>query len=331
MSAFTGIDLSQLPAPSIVEVLDFETILQQMKDQLNVLQPLLFADTSSTPTIKEAELVTGENGEQYWRVPYDPDVSGLLYLDLESEPAVKQLEVAAFRELLIRQRFNEAALGVMLAYAQGSDLEQVGAFWGVARLVLDPGQPEADPPVAPTYESDTDYRARIQLAPEGLSTAGPEGSYIFHSLSADADVKDAAAASPSAGNVTVTVLSRTGDGTAPQGTLDAVEAALNTDSIRPLTDNVTVESATIVNYTVDADLTIAPGPDSALVIDAAEAAVTEYVDKRHKLGVKVAVSGLLAALHVEGVEFVTLTLPASDIDTLADEAAYATLITVSEA
>ena len=46
------------------------------------------------------------------------------------------------------------------------------------------------------------------------SVAGPTGAYEFHALSADGDVKDAAATSPAPGEVVVTVLSRTGDGAA---------------------------------------------------------------------------------------------------------------------
>lgn len=64
---FTAVDLSQLPAPSVVETLDFETILQAMLDDL---------------------------------LARDPDFSALV----ESDPAYKILEVAAYRELLLRQR-----------------------------------------------------------------------------------------------------------------------------------------------------------------------------------------------------------------------------------
>ena len=81
-------------------------------------------------------------------------------------------------------------------------------------------------------ESDADFRRRIILAPEGYSVAGPEGAYIFHALSADPDVLDASATSPTPGEVVVTVLSRTGDGTAPPELLATVEAAGSADDVR---------------------------------------------------------------------------------------------------
>ncbi len=43
-------------------------------------------------------------------------------LELESEPATKLLQENAYRELLLRQRINEAAQAVMVAYAMGGDL-----------------------------------------------------------------------------------------------------------------------------------------------------------------------------------------------------------------
>ena len=49
---------------------------------------------------------------------------------------------------------------------------------------------------------------------EGFSTAGPDGAYLFHSLSAHGQVLDASVYSPTPGYVVVSVLSRDGDGTA---------------------------------------------------------------------------------------------------------------------
>ena len=57
---------------------------------------------------------------------------------LESEPIVKLLEENAYRELIFRQRINEAAKAVMVAYAIDGDLDQLGANNGVSRLTLTP-------------------------------------------------------------------------------------------------------------------------------------------------------------------------------------------------
>jgi len=144
VSSYTAIDLSQLPPPTIVEPLSFEAIYESMKETLNGQQPLLFTSTSREPVVLEAEQVTDENGDLYFRVP--AVVDNLLYVQLESDPSAKILGVCAYRESLLRQRVNESLRAVMLAYAHGADLDQHGANYNLQRLVVDPGDPEATPP-----------------------------------------------------------------------------------------------------------------------------------------------------------------------------------------
>lgn len=290
--SFTAVDLSQLAAPDVVETLDFETTLAAM-----------VADLQSR----------------------DPAYTALV----ESDPAYKILEVAAYRETLIRQRVNDGAQAVMLAYAGGADLDQIAANYNVERLVLDPGDPDAIPPVAPTLESDTALRRRVQLSFEGFSTAGPIGAYVFHALGADPDVLDVAVDSPAPGEVVVTILSRDGDGTASAGLLSAVDAVLSSDDVRPLTDDVTVQAATIVEYTVTASLTILTGPDGSVILAQAQAALAAYIAETQRLGRDVTRSGLFAALHQPGVQNVTLTAPAADVVIAADEASFCTATSVT--
>ncbi|MRT52098.1 baseplate assembly protein, partial [Xylella fastidiosa subsp. multiplex] len=71
----------------------------------------------------------------------------------------------------------------------------------------------------------------IVLAPEGYSVAGPEGAYIYHAISAHADVLDVSATSPTPGDVIITVLSRSANGQPSQDVLDAVMAAVNQESV----------------------------------------------------------------------------------------------------
>ena len=290
--AFTVIDISQLTAPKVVESLDFETIFDSM------LADLLQRDETFTALV-------------------------------ESDPAYKILEVCAYRELLIRQRVNEAAKAVMLAYATGADLDQLGANVGVQRLVITPADETTVPPTPAVMESDADFRARIQLSPEGYTTAGSEGSYVFHGLGASSDVKDVQATSPDPGKVTVYVLSRTGDGTAPQTTIDAVTSTLNGETIRPMTDQVTVLSANIVEYTIEAVLTLFPGPDSSVVLQSAIDAVTTYAETQRRIGYDVPLSGLYRALHQPGVQNVTLISPAASLVLGDGQASFCTNINVT--
>ena len=289
-STFTAVDLSRLPAPNVIEQIDFETLLSAALANLRAL---------------------------------DSTFDALV----ESDPAYKVLQVCIYRETLLRQNFNERLRGMMLAYAQQAQLDHLGALMGVSRLVLDPGDPTNG--IDPTMESDADLRHRIQLAPEGFSVAGPEGAYIYHALSADAGVLDASATSPTPGEVVVTVLARAGDGTASEALLASVDEALASDDVRPMTDRVLVQSAQIVPYTVEAALHTYAGPDSALVLATAKERLSTYVSESHRLGRDVALSGIMAALHAEGVQRVVLSSPAADIVVDRTQAAYCTDILVT--
>ncbi|KPU83533.1 baseplate assembly protein [Marinosulfonomonas sp. PRT-SC04] len=294
MSVFSAINLADLPAPDVVETLDYESILADLKADLVMRHP----------DLAEA-------------------------LSLESEPVVKLLEVVAYREIVLRQRVNDAARANMLAFSVGADLENLGALFGVVRGVIQEADPSAIPPMPAIVEDDTRLRTRIQLALEGFSTAGPVGAYIFWGLSASPDVKDVGVTSPAPGQVEITVLSRIGDG-APSGALIAtVASALNADDVRPLTDQVFVKAATITAYSVEASLTLYDGPDSALVVAAANAAVATYVETNHRLGRDITVSGLHAALHQSGVQNVALAAPAASLVIAADTAAHCTSITIT--
>lgn len=293
------IDLSQLPAPQIIEVPDFEALFAERKAAFVVLYP-----------VDEQDAVRRT-------------------LDLESEPVTKLLQENTYREILLRQRINEAAQAVMVAYAMGGDLDQLAAINNVKRLTIIPGDPTAIPPVQAVMESDTDLRQRIPAAMEGLSVAGPSAAYEFHARSADGRVADASAISPTPANVTVTILSREGDGTAAADLLAVVAAALNDESVRPVADRVTVQSASIVNYTINAQLYLYPGPEAEPIKAAAIERLQSYIKAQARLGRDIRRSAIYGALHVEGVQRVELTAPAVDVVLDKSKAAYCTTATVT--
>ncbi|AIR65080.1 baseplate assembly protein [Cedecea neteri] len=278
-----AIDLSQLPPPQIVDEPDFETLLAMRKAAFIALYP---AD--------EREAVRRT-------------------LSLESEPVTKLLQESSYRELLLRQRINEAAKAVMVAYASGNDLEQLAANYNVNRQIVSPADTDAVPPVAAVMEADEALRRRTQSAFEGLSVAGPTAAYKFHAVSADGRVADASAISPAPAEVVLTVLSTQGDGTAAPDLLAVVERALNSENVRPVADRVTVRSAQIVPYSVDATIYFYPGPEAEPIIAAAKASLQKYIASQGRLGRDIRRSAIYAALHVEGVQRVELTAPAADV------------------
>lgn len=292
------IDLSRLPRPKVIEELDFETILEERKQKL-------------------LSLVPGDRREEVEET-----------LALESEPLTIQLQESAYRELVWRKRVNEAAVANMLAYASDEDLDNLVANFDTERLMIDPGDPEAIPPVPPTYETNESLRLRSQQSWEGLSVAGPTGAYEYHALSADGRVSDANADSPLPAEVTVTLLSTEGDGTASQEIIDIVSDALSAEDIRPVGDRLTVQSAAIVNYQVEATLYVYPGPEQEPILEAAQDSLTQYVSEQRRIGRDIRISALHAALHVEGVQRVELAQPLADLVLDGTEAAYCTAISV---
>ncbi|WP_164106476.1 baseplate assembly protein [Serratia marcescens] len=293
------IDLSQLPAPIVVEVLDYEDILAERKATLISLYP-------------------EEQREAVART-----------LSLESEPIVKLLQENAYREVILRQRVNDAAKAVMLAYSTGEDLDQLGANFNTPRLVITPADESTIPPTPAIMETDEDYRLRLQDAFESMSTAGSAGSYRFHARSADGRVADVTAISPSPANVTVTVLSRDGDGTASPELLQVVRDALNDEDVRPVADRVIVQSAKIAPYVIEAVLYLYPGPEVAPILDTANKRLRAYVQNMRRLGRSIRRSSMNAALTVEGVEHVEIIKPAADIVLDKTQAGYCTGVNIT--
>lgn len=277
------IDLSQLPAPEVIEVPDFETLLTERKEALIALYP-------------------AEEQAAVRRV-----------LALESDPMMKTLQENTYREILLRQRINEAAQAVMVAYALGSDLDQLAANHNVQRLTVTPADPDAVPPVDAVMETDDALRVRVPEAFEGLSVAGPTAAYEFHAKSADGRVQDVSATSPSPASVLITVLSREGNGEAAGDLLATVDTALNAETVRPVADRVTVQGATIHDYSVKAKLHLFDGVAAGPCLEAANAQLAAYLTEQKKLGRSVRRESYGAVLRVPGVDWVEMIEPAADI------------------
>lgn len=98
-------------------------------------------------------------------------------------------------------------------------------------------------------EEDEPYRARIQLAPEHFSVAGPEGAYRYHTLAVHPDIAECAVWCPKPGFVDVRPI-MTGGELPPEEILAAVREKLSNKTIRPLTDTVIVAAPEVVPYKI---------------------------------------------------------------------------------
>lgn len=261
-----SIDLSKLPAPEVIAPLDYESILTSLQDDFASRWP------------------------DYSHEPHDP--------------VTKALEVAAYRELILRARINDAARANLLAFAVGADLDHLGAFYGVERL---------------EGEADEDLRRRIQLRITGWG-AGNTDYYRYHALSADPRVVDAWVDTPEPGRVRVAVLPQNGD----EAIVDTVRTALNRDDVRLISDRLDVVSARPVPVAIHARLYLRP--DAPDVLTAAEQSLRDAFAQTAGLGWDVALSWIVARLHVPGIKRVELLSPADNI--IIDNDAYAVLADV---
>ncbi|WP_114154056.1 baseplate assembly protein [Chromobacterium haemolyticum] len=309
-----AIDLTRLPAPAVIESLDYETLLAQYKAKLLQLAPAELRDSLAAS------------------------------LQLESESLTLFLELAAYLDLLQRQRINEAAKASLLAYATGADLDNRAADYGVQRLLIEPANLDVNPPTEAIWESDDALRSRAQMALEGLSVAGSRGAYAFHALRASGDIAGTFIDSPTfraitmapaiaaqlpagaivlscdyaagldhplPGDVSIAVLPRQG---VTGADLPArVEQLLRDDDIRPITDRPRALLGQPTRFEVDARLELEHGPDIEVVQRAARSSLDALLANIRKLGGEVARSALYGALHVQGVRRVDLRAPADDI------------------
>lgn len=304
------IDLARLPAPQVVEPLDFEATLSALKADLAARAPEL------APV-----------------------------LALESEPLVKLLEVAAWRETVLRARINDAARAVMLPWSTGSDLDNLAARYDIARL---PG------------EDDERFRRRVLIGYHALSAAGSAQSWMLRALSVSVDIRQVDVWADRPGRVKVCLLARAQDradamtadeiavghvlfGQHPQANgspamrwrvarasdpiVAQVAQALLAEDVRPLTVEVDVTVARVLPVAVHATLVHPPGPDSALLADQARLRI-EALARQTAFRVDLTRAQIIAAAMGDGIRDVVLHEPADDVSAGTGELPVITSITI---
>lgn len=254
-------DLSRLPPPSIIDPLDFEQILEAMKADLAVR----------------------------W-----PEFDALL----ESDPAMKLLEVEAYRELLLRARVNDVFLSRLLAFATGSNLDHVGAFWEVARL---------------DGEGDEPFRERIALTNKGRSTGGSKYWYEAAARRADVRVKSATAWRETLlPTIHIAILSTDNGGIPSSDILAAVNAEVQSDAVRLISDTVIVEAAVSQVTDIEADLWLLPSATGNLV-EQIKTSVREAWEAEAGIGFDLELSWLQSRMHLSGVKRVQVNAPPASV------------------
>ena len=281
------VDFSQLPEPNLIQELDYESIFNERKEKFIALYP-----------------ATEQN---QWRT----------ILNRESDPVVKVLQENAYLELLYRNKCNADARSLLLAYAEGSDLDHLALTeYGLIRLIVTPADNSVVPPSPAIYESDERLRERCLLSFDGMNTAGSANAYRYFALSADGRVDGIKVKSdeetPCFLDIVITQVDSE-NGAASAELIQIVQTALDPDTVRPVGDRPTVKSSIATNYQIEATLYVGKNAEDALLLEAANIRLDKYIKNAQKNGESIYLSAIYAALHVDGIERVQIISPTADL------------------
>lgn len=302
MSVYNAINLTGLAAPNVLMPLDFEATIASLRAEVSA------------------------------KFPDDHPIQAAL--TLESEPINKVIEAFAYRLVLKDAQINTKARAIMLAFATGSDLDHIGVtYYRLERKLIQAEDLTTIPPTPAVYETDEDYRYRLALSVEAMTTAGSAGSYEFHALSASPDVHSVTVHSPAptevdvylAGQIDGDVLEQAGKtvGVSAEAVTD-IYNALTADDVRPLTDLVRVQSATAKAYRIEATVYVKNGISPQLILAQGLTALRQYLTDNFKPNARVATSRIIGALDVTGVSRIEMTEPLTDVIPAIGEVAHCT-------
>jgi phage-related baseplate assembly protein len=269
------IDLSQLPPPDVVEVPEFQTLVDEYVDWLAARDPLL-AQLDQHP----------------------------------ADPAWHVVHLLAYRELLLREKINDGVRSLLLGTSWGTNLDHLGVPEGVERrstetetgaVVLEPDDDyrhrihlrkrAIGAGVIEAYESAAlAADARVSTV---LATSPDPATVVLEWVPAIGVDPD--------------------DYETIQSAVEAAIADVSAPW-RMIGDRVTVTRATPTTWDVVGTLLIEPGPDPATVVASAIAALRAYDLASRRPRHPRVMSAIHAALTVVGVVGVVLTSPSSTVD-----------------
>lgn len=253
-----------LPAPDIIEPLDFEAILAG-----------LMADAA----------------DRFAAAGIAYDVG-----NLETDPVKIVLEAAAYREVLLRARVNDAARANILPFSRGVDLDYLAGFYDVVRL------PD---------ETDARLRQRVLLAIQGRSTAGPEERYMAVTMAADPRIAACRVYLVDGGPKLRIALLSSEDGGAPDADMiEAVTDAVTAPGVRVVNDVIEVVAAVSVVAPVTAKMWLLPDAPVDLVAALPQVLADAWMAEGG-IGFDLDPDWISARLFVAGVSDVEIVAPAS--------------------
>lgn len=160
-------------------------------------------------------------------------------------------------------------------------------------------------------ETDESLAERVFLAPSSYSVAGPDDAYIYWTKTYNTDIGSVKPTSPDPCEVVIYILMK--DGSIPAaGVVSGLQAFLQDGNIRPLTDQVTVATPTVKNFSISLTYYInrSDSAQAATIQSEVAKAVNDYVTwQTTEIGKDINPSELIKRVVAAGAKRVTVTAP----------------------
>jgi phage-related baseplate assembly protein len=254
---------------------------------------------------------------------YDPPSAAQYDVEnLEFDPIKINQEACTYFELLLRDRVNQAARAVTLAFAIGTDLEAIASRYpgGVPRL---------------EGESDERYRRRIWLSPNTLSPHGTAEAYEYWALTALPLLRDVTAIKAVAHDYypTIVISCLMGleydDPRPTQQQLVLVRSYIQDLSRMGLTDVISVSGPKVKEtaYNINVYLYHGTIPDQAIAQITSN--LQQLIVNQYWLGHDHTHTAIHAVCALPGVHHIEILEPATDIYIPSDWVVKVTAITLT--
>jgi len=300
-----------------------QALTDRLTERISILLPANLQPMVVLEQIDVEQIIADRMGrlKELWSV-YDPPSAAQYDVEqLEFDPIKINQEACAYFELMLRDRVNQAARSITLAYAVGTDLDAVASRYpgGVPRL---------------EGETDDRYRRRIWLSPNTLSAHGTAEAYEFWALTAEPALRDVTAIRSVLHDYYPTILitclmGLDADPSPSQEQLVRIRAYIQSLSRQGLTDVISVNPPKIkeVEYIVRVWLYPGPAPDQTLAKIALN--LQNLVDSQYWLGHDHTHTAIHAACSLSGVHHVDIVSPEKDVNIPLDWVVKVTNINVT--
>lgn len=160
-------------------------------------------------------------------------------------------------------------------------------------------------------ETDESLAERVFLAPSSYSVAGPDDAYIYWTKTYNTDIGSVKPTSPNPCEVVIYILMK--DGSLPaDGVVTGLQEFLQDGQIRPLTDQVTVSTPSVRNFSISLTYYInrSDSAQAASIQSEVTKAVSDYVTwQTTEIGKDINPSELIKRVVAAGAKRVTVTAP----------------------